>query len=108
MVEEEELTTVDDHDAELASLAPLSGLLGLDRHYEALSGRLLSVFSAPDVYLQLSVVGLLTLPCVWTLIYLAWRRYRQDINAVLEGGSTSGEEHTLATPNEGQVAIGVR
>ena len=94
MVEEEDLTTVDD--AELASLAPWSGFLGLERHYDNLSGRLFSVFSAPDVYLQLSLVGLLALPCVWTLICLAWWRYRNDINAVLDGGSTAGEGHTLA------------
>ena len=93
MVEEQDPTSVDR--AELASLVSWSGFLGLDGHYEDLSGRLISVFSAPDVYLQLSLVGLLALPCVWALICLAWWRYRNDINAVLEGGSTSGDGHTL-------------
>ena len=98
MEEDEDVTTVDD--AELASF-------GIDRHYEDLSGRLLSVFSAPNVYLQLSLVGLLALSCVWTLICLAWWRYRNDINAVLEGGSTAGEGYTMAPPNNGHVGTGV-
>lgn len=88
---EEDLATADDD--ELASL----GFQGLDRHYVELSGWLLSTVSAPDIYLQLSLLGLVALPCLWAIICFAWWKYREDISSVLDGERSAGEVLAIST-----------